>query len=627
MQDRAKLENLEKISRLIRYHCLAMTTRAGSGHPTSSLSATELMAGLLFGGAFRYDPDHPDCPNNDRLIFSKGHASPLFYALWAVAGAVSEEELTTYRKFDSPLEGHPTVAFRYTEAATGSLGQGLSIGVGTALNAKYLDKLPYRTYVLLGDSEMAEGSQWESIQIAAHYKLDNLVGVIDVNRLGQRGETMLGSDLDAYAARVGAFGWKTIVMDGHSYPQILDAFEKALGAEEPVMIIARTIKGKGISFLEDKNGWHGKPLEKDEFEKAVKELGEIDHSVRGKISLPVQLQPEAIEPRKAAESHFPADKPLATRKAYGKALTRIYPQFPGIVSLDGEVSNSTGAETFKARYPDRFFEMFIAEQNMVGAAIGLARSGKIPFVSTFAAFFSRACDQIRMSRYSDANIKFVGSHAGVSIGQDGPSQMGLEDIAMFRAIFNSVVLYPCDAVSTDALVEKAAAHRGLVYIRTTRMDTPILYAPKERFEIGGSKVLRKSEADVATVAAAGVTLHEALRACDELKKEGIAIRVMDLYSVKPLDEAALLDAAKATGLVITVEDHFPEGGIGEAVRSALWSSGVPVYSLAVRKEPKSGLPRELLDFEEISRKAIVAKVKELLWKRKRQALDVPGSWR
>ena len=627
MQDRAKLENLEKISRLIRYHCLAMTTRAGSGHPTSSLSATELMAGLLFGGAFRYDPDHPDSPNNDRLIFSKGHASPLFYALWAVAGAVSEEELTTYRKFDSPLEGHPTVAFRYTEAATGSLGQGLSIGVGTALNAKYLDKLPYRTYVLLGDSEMAEGSQWESIQIAAHYKLDNLVGVIDVNRLGQRGETMLGSDLDAYAARVGAFGWKTIVMDGHSYPQILDAFEKALGAEEPVMIIARTIKGKGISFLEDKNGWHGKPLEKDEFEKAVKELGEIDHSVRGKISLPVQLQPEAIEPRKAAESHFPADKPLATRKAYGKALTRIYPQFPGIVSLDGEVSNSTGAETFKARYPDRFFEMFIAEQNMVGAAIGLARSGKIPFVSTFAAFFSRACDQIRMSRYSDANIKFVGSHAGVSIGQDGPSQMGLEDIAMFRAIFNSVVLYPCDAVSTDALVEKAAAHRGLVYIRTTRMDTPILYAPRERFEIGGSKVLRKSEADVATVAAAGVTLHEALRACDELKKEGIAIRVMDLYSVKPLDEAALLDAAKATGLVITVEDHFPEGGIGEAVRSALWSSGVPVYSLAVRKEPKSGLPRELLDFEEISRKAIVAKVKELLWKRKRQALDVPGSWR
>ncbi len=627
MQDRAKLENLEKISRLIRWHCLAMTTRAGSGHPTSSLSATELMAGLLFGGAFRYDPDHPDSPNNDRLIFSKGHASPLFYALWAVAGAVSEEELTTYRKFGSPLEGHPTVAFRYTEAATGSLGQGLSIGVGTALNAKYLDKLPYRTYVLLGDSEMAEGSQWESIQIAAHYKLDNLVGVIDVNRLGQRGETMLGSDLDAYAARVGAFGWKTIVMDGHSYPQILDAFEKALGAEEPVMIIARTIKGKGISFLEDKNGWHGKPLEKDEFEKAVKELGEIDHSVRGKISLPVQLQPEAIEPRKAAESHFPADKPLATRKAYGKALTRIYPQFPGIVSLDGEVSNSTGAETFKARYPDRFFEMFIAEQNMVGAAIGLARSGKIPFVSTFAAFFSRACDQIRMSRYSDANIKFVGSHAGVSIGQDGPSQMGLEDIAMFRAIFNSVVLYPCDAVSTDALVEKAAAHRGLVYIRTTRMDTPILYAPKERFEIGGSKVLRKSEADVATVAAAGVTLHEALRACDELKKEGIAIRVMDLYSVKPLDEAALLDAAKATGLVITVEDHFPEGGIGEAVRSALWSSGVPVYSLAVRKEPKSGLPRELLDFEEISRKAIVAKVKELLWKRKRQALDVPGSWR
>ncbi|MDR3553468.1 MAG: transketolase [Syntrophobacteraceae bacterium] len=621
MHDRTKLENLEKISRLIRYQCLAMTTRAGSGHPTSSLSATDLMAGLLFGGAFRYDPDHPDSPNNDRLIFSKGHASPLFYALWAVAGSVSEEELRGYRKFDSPLEGHPTVAFRYTEAATGSLGQGLSIGVGTALNGKYLDKLPYFTYVLLGDSEMAEGSQWEAIQIAAHYKLDNLIAVLDVNRLGQRGETMLGYDLDDYATRVAAFGWQTIIIDGHSFPQILDAYERALGSEEPVMIVARTIKGKGVSFLEDKDGWHGKALGEEEFEKALKELGEIDHSVRGKILLPKDLQPVSIEVGKAAERDFAEGKPLATRKAYGKALARIYPQFPRIVSLDGEVSNSTGADTFKAAHPDRFFEMFIAEQNMVGAAIGLARSGKIPFVSTFAAFFSRAFDQIRMSRYSEANIKFVGSHAGVSIGQDGPSQMGLEDMAMFRAIPNSVVLYPCDAVSTDALVEKAAAHRGIVYIRTTRMDTPMVYGPKESFEIGGSKVLRKSDADVATVGAAGITLHEALRACEELKKEGIAIRVIDLYSVKPLDETALLDAARATGVVITVEDHYPEGGLGEAVSAALGASGVPVYSLAVRKKPKSGQPRELLDFEEISQKAIVAKVKEILWKRKHRALQ------
>ncbi len=616
MQDRAKLEDLEKISRLIRYHCLAMTTRAGSGHPTSSLSATDLMAGLLFGGAFKYDLDHPEKPNNDRLIFSKGHASPLFYALWAVAGAVSQEELSTYRKFGSPLEGHPTAAFRYTEAATGSLGQGLSIGVGTAINAKYLDKLPYRTYVLLGDSEMAEGSQWESIQLAVHYKLDNLVGVIDVNRLGQRGETMCGFDVEAYARRVEAFGWRTIVLDGHSMPEILDAFQSAFEFEKPVMIVAKTIKGKGVSFLENKNGWHGKPLEKDDFEKAVKELGEIDQSVRGKISLPQNIEPVWIEPREAAARDYPAGKPLATRHAYGKALVRLYPKFPKIVSLDGEVSNSTGAETFKAEYPDRFFEMYIAEQNMVGAAIGLARRGKIPFVSTFAAFFSRAYDQIRMSLYSNADIKFVGSHAGVSIGEDGPSQMGLEDIAMFRAVFDSVVLYPCDAVSTDALVELAAGHSATVYIRTTRMDTPIVYGPRDRFEIGGSKVLRQSGGDVATVVAAGITLHEALKAFDELKKEGIAIRVIDLYSVKPLDEATLLDAAKATGIVITVEDHYPEGGIGEAVRSALWSSGVSVYSLAVRGKPQSGSPRELLDFEEISQKAIVSKVKELLREKK-----------
>ncbi len=375
-----------------------MSTEAGSGHPTSSLSATELMAGLLFGGAFRYDLDHPENPNNDRLIFSKGHASPLFYSLWAAAGAVSEKELMSFRKFGSPIEGHPTVAFRYTEAATGSLGQGLSIGVGMALNAKYLDKLPYRTYVLLGDSEMAEGSQWESIQIAAHYKLNNLVGMIDVNRLGQRGETMYGSDVEAYARRVGAFGWETIVIDGHSYHEVLDAYEKACRSEKPVMIVAKTIKGKGISFLEDKNGWHGVALKKDDFDRAVKELGEIDHSVRGEIARPENLKPQSVEPQPAGAITYPMDKPVATRMAYGSALARIYPQFPAIVSLDAEVSNSTGAEIFKNAYPDRFFEMFIAEQNMVGAAVGFARRGKIPFVSTFAAFLSRAFDQIRMSR-------------------------------------------------------------------------------------------------------------------------------------------------------------------------------------------------------------------------------------
>ncbi len=624
MSDDEKGEKLEKISKLIRYYSLAMTTEAGSGHPSSSLSATELMAGLMFGGAFRYDLNTPENPNNDRLIFSKGHASPLYYALWAVAGGLSEEELMTYRKFGSVLEGHPTVAFRYTEAATGSLGQGLSIGVGMALNAKYLDKLPYRTYVLLGDSEMAEGSQWESIQIAAHYKLNNLVGILDVNRLGQRGETMYGHDLQGYAKRIGAFGWETIVIDGHSYPEVLAAYDKALHCEAPVMIIAKTIKGKGVSFMEDHNGWHGVALKKDEFERALVELGDIDCSVRGEIPQPSDLRPETPQARKPEKPDYPADKPVATRMAFGAALARIYPQFPDIVSLDAEVSNSTGAAEFKSAWPDRFFEMYIAEQNMAGAAVGLARRGKVPFVSTFGAFMSRAFDQIRMSQYSNANIKFVGSHAGVSIGEDGPSQMALEDIAMFRSILDSVVLYPSDAVSTERLVEEAARHSGIVYIRTTRMATPILYGPDEAFVIGGSKVLRKSDSDVATVAAAGVTLHEALKAWEELQKEGISIRVIDLYSIKPLDEATLKDATNSTRFVLTVEDHHPAGGIGEAVRDLLTPAAAPVYSLAVRRRPRSGKPDELLDYEGISHKAIAAKVKEIMWKIGRQKASSIG---
>jgi transketolase len=608
-----KLEKLRKLATLIRYYSLVVTTEAGSGHPTSSLSATELMTGLLFGGIFKYDLDHPEHPNNDRLIFSKGHASPLFYALWTAAGALTEEELMTYRRFGSPLEGHPTDTFRYAEAATGSLGQGLAIGVGMALNAKYLDKLPYRTYVLLGDSEMAEGSQWESMQIAAHYGLDHLVGILDVNRLGQRGETMYGHDLDAYQRRISSFGWETILIDGHSFPEVLTACGQALRtSDRPTMIIARTIKGKGVSFLEDKNGWHGKPLKKDELQQALQELGDIDRSVRGQISRPEDLKPQLSSPVEAAKVEYPPDKPVATRVAYGRALVRLFPKYPAMVSLDGEVSNSTGAEQFKEAYPGRFFEMYIAEQNMAGAALGLSRRGKIPFASTFAAFMSRAFDQIRMSQYSDANIKLVGSHAGVSIGQDGPSQMGLEDIALFRAILGSVVLYPSDAVSTEHLIEEAARHRGMVYIRTTRMETPIIYDANEVFVIGGSKVLRKSGRDVATVVAAGVTLHEALKAYEALQKQGILVRVIDLYSIKPLDEAMLRDAAKATGLIITVEDHYPEGGIGEAVRTALADVCVPVHSLAVRSKPKSGKPEELLDYEEISGSAIVRKVQCLL---------------
>jgi transketolase len=614
MVNEKMVENLRKIATLIRYYILFMTTEAGSGHPTSSLSATELMACLLFGGVFRFDVDHPACPNNDRLIFSKGHASPLFYALWAAAGELTEKDLLTYRKFGSALEGHPTVAFPYVEAATGSLGQGLSIGVGMALNAKYLDKLPYKTYVLLGDSEMAEGSQWESMEIASYYKLDNLIGVLDVNRLGQRGETMYGWDLEAYVKKISSFGWKTRTFDGHSIPEILAAYEEALHAtDQPVMLIGKTVKGKGVSFVENRNGWHGRALKREECDRALKELGEIDKSVRGEISLPEDLKPkQQVAGGAVRKMDYPADKPVATRKAYGNALVRIFPQFPNLVSLDGEVSNSTYAEIFKEAFSERFFEMYIAEQNMVGAALGLSRRGKIPFVSTFGAFLTRAFDQIRLSQYSDTNIKFVGSHAGVSIGEDGPSQMALEDIAMFRAILGSVVLYPCDAVSTDRLVEEAAKWDGIVYIRTTRMETPILYGPEEKFVIGGSKVVRKSEKDRATVIGAGVTLHEALAAYEALKKEGIFIRVIDLYSIKPIDEKPLREAANATRAIITVEDHYPEGGMAEAVRSALFASPAPIHSLAVRKKPKSGKPDELLDYEEISRAAIIKKVKEIV---------------
>ena len=610
----AIIEEIKKLATLIRYYILVSTTGAGSGHPTSSLSATELMASLLFGGIFRFDVDRPEHPNNDRLIFSKGHASPLFYALWAAAGKLTEAELMTYRKFGSPLEGHPTPTFPYAEAATGSLGQGLSIGVGIALNAKSIDRLPYRTYVLLGDSEMVEGSQWEAMQIAAHYQLNNLIGILDVNRLGQRGETMYGWDLKAYEKRISSFGWKTIVLDGHSIPEILGAYETALRVRnKPVILIARTIKGKGVSFVEDKNGWHGKALKKDECDRALRELGEVDKSLRGKIILPEDLKPEEPAaqgpPKKIA---YPPDQPVATRRAYGNALARILPQFPRVISLDGEVSNSTYAEIFKEAYPGRFFEMYIAEQNMVGTALGLSSRNQIPFVSTFAAFFTRAFDQIRMAQYSNANIKFVGSHAGVSIGEDGPSQMGLEDLAMFRTILNGVVLYPSDAVSTEKLVEEAAKHHGIVYLRTTRETTPILYKPEEDFRIGGSKVLRKDEGDRVTVVAAGVTLYEALGAYEELKKEGILIRVIDLYSIKPIDGPTLQEAARTTRAIITVEDHFAEGGLGEAVQGALASLAISVHSLAVRKKPKSGKPKELLDYEEISRGAIIGKVKELV---------------
>jgi transketolase len=602
---------LEKLAALIRYYSLISTTAAGSGHPTSSLSAADLMTVLMFGGLFKADLDAPEYHNNDRLIFSKGHASPLFYALYAVAGKVSEKELLTLRSFTSRLEGHPTLAFPYTEAATGSLGQGLSIGVGMAMNAKYIDQLPYMTYVLLGDSEMAEGSMWEAIQLAVHYKLNNMVAILDVNRLGQRGQTMYGHDTKAYQKRIASFGWHAIVIDGHNISAILKAFTSALHQEKPVMIIAKTLKGKGVSLVENKDGWHGKALPKEELEHAVNELGKLDTSLREPIAKPKKIRSKRVSTRAMKEVKYPSDIPVATRRAYGNALLHIAPKYPQLVVLDAETSNSTFSEFFQKTYPERFFEMYIAEQNMVGVALGMSRRGKIPFISTFAAFFSRAYDQIRMSQYSKANIKFVGSHVGVSIGEDGASQMGLEDIAMFRTIQNSVVLYPSDAYSAERLVEVAAAHEGIVYLRTTRKDTPIIYSPKDTFRIGGSTVVHKSKNDVATVVACGITLHEALAAYDILKKENINIRVIDLYSIQPLDTATLKTAVKQTGSIIVVEDHYAQGGVGEAVAAALAPGSVPVHSLAVRKQPRSGKPEELLRYEEISRDAIVKKVKSV----------------
>jgi len=604
-------EKLEKISRFIRYLILISTTKAGSGHPSSSLSAVELMVTLLFGGFFKFRIDDPGYINNDRLIFSKGHASPLMYSLWSAAGVVSEEELLTLRKFSSRLEGHPTPNFEYSEAATGSLGQGLSIGLGMALNAKYIDKLPYNTYVLMGDSEMTEGSQWEAIQIAAHYKLDNITGIIDVNRLGQSVETIYGSNIEAYKERVSSFGWKTFTVDGHNIEEIADAYKNALIVKDrPVMIIAKTIKGKGVSLLEDKNGWHGKTVSDEQKNAALDELGEIDKNIRGEILKPEQADISKSEIIKSDNITAEGDK-ISTRRAYGNALVNIFKKFPQMVVLDAEVSNSTFSGVFKEKFPKRYFEMYIAEQNMVGTALGLSIRNKIPFISSFAAFMTRAFDQIRMSQYSGSNIKFVGSHAGVSIGEDGPSQMGLEDIAMFRTLINCVVLYPSDGISTEKLMEKAAAHFGNVYIRTTRMDTPIIYSDKDSFEIGGSKVVKESKNDAVTVCAAGVTLHEALKAYEKLKKENIFLRIIDLYSIKPIDKYSILKAQKETSAIITVEDHFAEGGIGEAVKSIASETG-PVYILAVRKLPRSGKAFELLEYEEISSKAIINKVRDIL---------------
>ncbi len=609
----AHAEHLNELCQQIRRWIVRCTSNAGSGHPTSALSAVELMVDLMFDDCFRFDLDQPQNPANDRLIFSKGHASPLLYSLWAAAGQVKPDDLMSYRQFGSKLEGHPTSRFSHTEAATGSLGQGLSIGLGMALSSRYLDKSPSRTFVLLGDSEMAEGSQWEAIQLAAHYKLSNLIGILDVNRLGQRGETMYGHDLQAYRDRIEPFGWRCVVIeDGHDHAQVRQAYAELEATENsgrPTMIIARTIKGKGIPSWEDEGGHHGKPVEEDSFDRIMSQLGEPNESIRGELAEPIVYQPDPNASRDVDGPNYSLGDEVATRDAYGNALVRLAAKYPRLVALDGEVCNSTRSQRFRDKFPNRFFEMFIAEQNMVGAATGLALRGKTPFVSTFAAFLTRAFDQVRMAPYSNAHVNFVGSHCGVSIGQDGPSQMGLEDIAMFRTIQDGLVLYPCDAVSAEAMVDLMAAHDGVAYLRTTRGKTAVIYDTDEEFVVGGCKVLRQSDEDQVTLIAAGITLHECLKAYEMLKDSGIRARVIDLYSIKPLDHATVRRAADETVVVFTVEDHFPEGGMGEAVLTSLSDHAVPVNCLAVRKRPLSGSPEKLLDAEEISAAKISDAVK------------------
>ena len=594
MADVTDAERRSELGQQFRVDSIRMSAEAKSGHPTSAMSAADLVA-VLADGYLRYDFDAPKSPMNDRLIFSKGHASTLLYSFYLAAGVITDEELLSYRKLGSRLEGHPTPVLPWVDVATGSLGQGLPIGVGTALAAKRLDRVPARTWVLCGDSEMAEGSMWEAFEHAAHYSLDNLTAILDVNRLGQRGETMVGWDLDVYVARARAFGWHAIAIDGHDVEEIDRAFAEATATTgTPTVVIARTVKGKGVAAVENENGFHGKPL--DDVEAAIVELGGR-RQIRIEIAKPEPGEPHRFPTTKLALPRYEVGDEVATRKAYGEALAALGSARGDIVALDGEVSNSTFAEIFKEAHPDRFFEMYIAEQQMVAAAVGLQVVGWHPFASTFAAFLSRAYDFVRMAAVSRARLALSGSHAGVSIGEDGPSQMGLEDIAAFRAIHGSVVLHPCDANQTTKLVRAMADVDGIAYIRTLRPATPVIYGPGEEFEIGGSRTLRSSDEDEVALVAAGITVTEALKAADRLSEDGIAARVIDLYSIKPVDAEALLAAVEATqGRIVTVEDHWPEGGLGDAVLSALADIGEPVrvVKLAVQGMPSSGTAEELL---------------------------------
>lgn len=609
------IETIREKARRLGILSMMSTTAAGSGHPTSCLSASELTAGVFFY-AMKFDPKNPNGPESDRFVLSKGHAAPLLYAALAEAGVFPVSRVMTLRQFSSELEGHPTPRIPGVDAATGSLGQGLSVGVGLAIGAK-MDKLGTRVYVLLGDGELAEGSNWEAAEFAGHYKIDNLTALCDINALGQSERTMYKHDMEIYRGKFESEGWETQVIDGHDIAAVLSALDHAKATTgRPQAIIARTIKGHGVSFLADKDGWHGKPLSKEQLEKAVAEMG-------GPITVPADpgrsyARTKLPEPPAYAEPSAPSYKPdasVATREAYGNALKRIGAVNPHVVALDGDVKNSTFAEFFADAYPDRFYQAYIAEQNMISVGVGLAARGKVPFLSTFACFLSRAFDQVRMAAISRSSIKVCGSHCGVSIGEDGPSQMALEDIASFRAIHSSTVLYPSDAYSAERLTEEAARLPGITYIRTSRPKTPLLYSAADKFPVPGFRVLRQSANDRALIVGAGITVHEALKAHDQLKSQGVFARVMDLYCVKPIDGKQFAEQLKATGgNLVTVEDHYPEGGLGEAVLSALAEVGTSqkkYMKLAVTGMPHSGKPDELLEAFGISAKHIVDAVREM----------------
>ena len=615
------LDVVAELAAQLRVDSVRSSTSAGSGHPTSSMSAADLLA-VLVTRHLRYDWDDPRLAANDHLIFSKGHASPLLYSAFKAVGVVSEEELMTgYRRFGQRLEGHPTPVLPWVDVATGSLGQGLPDGVGVALAGKYLDRLPYRVWVLCGDSELAEGSIWEALDKASHYSLSNLIVIVDVNRLGQSGPTELGWDLDAYAARAAAFGAGVMVIDGHDLAEIdgaLAAAEGDIPGGQATVILAKTVKGRGFSEVENKEGWHGRPFPPDMADRAIAELGGVRNLVlRGPRPEPVPAshQPAAPADTGAASPEYAVGDKVATRKAYGDALVALGARDPKVVALDGEVKNSTFALEFAQAYPDRYFEMYIAEQQMVAAATGLAVRGYRPFASTFASFWTRAHDFIRMGAISGVDLRLAGSHAGVEIGADGPSQMGLEDLAMMRAVHGSTVLYPADGTSTAALVEAMAATAGISYIRTTRGSYPGLYPPGEAFPVGGSKVLRTGEHDEVTLIGAGITLHECMRAADILDAEGVGARVIDCYCVKPIDTPTIVAAAQATGgRIVIAEDHHPEGGLGSAVTDALLAAGqrdLSVAHLAVREMPGSGTGPELLAWAGIDAGHIAAAARRL----------------